>query len=269
MKKIKNVILGLLALIVIIYLGLCGWFYFKQEKALFNVVKLPENHVFQFRSEFKEVFIPVQENVKLHGVLFKAANPKGLILWLPGGRGMIDSIGIDAHYYTDLNYDLFVLNYRGFGKSGGKIESEEAFNRDMQAVYDHFKKEYTENKIVVFGFSLGTGPAATLAANNTPKLLILRAPYYSMRELGQNAIPYLPVSLLQKYEFPVNENLRSTKCPVVIFHGDQDKKIPITVSYRLKEQLKPSDKLIILKGQGHDQFEKNGDYLRALSTVLE
>jgi hypothetical protein len=43
----------------------------------------------------------------------------------------------------------------------------------------------------------------------------------------------------------------------------------MTVSYHLKEQLKPSDKLIILKGQGHDHVEKNGDYLRALSTVLE
>jgi pimeloyl-ACP methyl ester carboxylesterase len=270
MKKITKILKWILILIVLLYSGICMLFYFTQEKLLFNTsVKLKHEHVFSFTNPFEERYITMADKKNLHGVLFKAKESKGLILWLPGGRGMLDSIGVDAHFYTDLNYDLFVLNFRGFGKSEGKISSEKQFNQDMQTVYDYFKKEYLENNIVIFGYSLGTGPAAALAAGNNPKMLILKAPYFSMEELTQKAFPYLPIAILQKYEFPTSEYLEKVKCPVVIFHGDADQKIPIEASYQLKKQLKPSDKLIILKGQGHNNFENNSEYLKELSGMLQ
>lgn len=265
MKKILKWIVIVTALL---YSGICVLFYFTQEKLLFNTLKLQHNHVFEFANSFEERYIVMPDKQNLHGVLFKAKESKGLILWFPGGRGMIDSIGVNAHFYTDLNYDLFVLNYRGFGKSEGKISSEKQFNQDLQTVYDYFKKEYQENNIVIFGYSLGTGPAVALAKANNPKMLILKAPYYSMRKLAQKTFPYLPISLLQKYNFPMYEYLEKIKCPVVIFHGDEDKKISIEVSQRLKKHLKPSDDLIILKGQGHNGFVKNTEYLQELSGVL-
>lgn len=268
MKIIKKIFITLSALAVIYYLTLCVWFYFKQESILFNTVKLSKDHVFTFESIFEERYIPMQGSITLHGVLFRAKESKGLILWLPGGRGMIDSIGLDAHYHTDLNFDLFVLNYRGFGKSNGKISSEKQFNNDMQMVYDYFKKEYDEENIIIYGYSLGTGPAAVLAQNNNPRILILRSPYYSMVELTSKYFSYLPVALLQKYKFPVYENLRNIKCPVLIIHGEKDKKIPVTVAYRLKEQFKPGDNLLIIKNQGHDEFEKNVDYLEKIRLYL-
>jgi len=270
MKKIKKIFIWLFSVLFVLYLCLCSWFYFSQEKALFNTsVKLKHDHVFKFSTPFEERYITMQDNKRLHGVLFKAKKSKGLILWFPGGRGMLDSIGLNAPLYTDMHYDLFVLNYRGFGKSEGKISSEKQFNQDMQTVYSNFKKEYSENKIVIFGYSLGTGPAAFLAANNNPKMLILEAPYYSMTEMTQKAIPYLPISLLQKYKFKTNEYMAGIKSPIVIIHGEADKNIPVDVSYRLKKYLKSTDKLLILKGQGHNEFEKNKEYLVELSNILK
>ena len=131
-----------------------------------------------------------------------------------------------------------------------------------------FKKEYDEKNIVIYGYSLGTGPAAVLAQNNKPRMLILRAPYYSMVELTSKYFSYLPIALLQKYKFPVYKNLRNIKCPVLIIHGEKDKKIPVTVAYRLKEQFKPGDNLLIIKNQGHDEFEKNVDYLQKIKLYL-
>ena len=207
----KKIVKWILAIVALLYICLCGLFYFSQEKILFNSVKLTKDHVFKFANVFGERFITMQDNQKLYGVLFKAAASKGLILWFPGGRGMIDSIGIDAHLYTDLNYDLFVLNYRGFGKSEGIISSEKQFNRDMQSVYDYFRGEYAEDRIVIFGYSLGTGPAAALAVSNNPRMLILQAPYYSMNESAQKVFPYLPVKLLQKYKFQTYECIDKIK----------------------------------------------------------
>lgn len=269
MKNLKRITIWVTTILAAIYLIVCCWFYYSQEKLLFNTVKLDSNHVFEFSDSFEEHEIIMRDSIKLHGVLFKAKETKGLILWLPGGRGMIDSIGINAHFYTDLNYDLFLLNYRGFGKSEGTISSENQFNQDMQSVYDYFKATYGENKIIIFGYSLGTGPASALSANNNPKLLILKAPYFNMFELSEKVFPFIPVSLLQKYKFPIAENLQKTNCKVVIFHGDSDKKISIDVSYRLKASLKPSDTLFVLKGQGHNDFIKNPEYLQKLSSIIE
>jgi uncharacterized protein len=271
MNKIKKILKWVLGLAFILYLCFCGFYYFYQEKLLFNTsVKLKQDHVFKFSDPFEERDITMADQKKLNGVLFKAKASKGLILWFPGGRAMIDSIGIDSHIYTDLNYDLFVLDYRGFGKSEGKITSEKQFNQDMQSVYDYFKKEYDEKNIILFGYSLGTGPAAFVAANNHPKMLILQAPYYSMNEEPKRVFYYLPISLLSKYEFPVHSYLEKTKSPVILIHGDNDKKIPIKMaSLKLKKFLKPNDELVILKNQGHDNFIKNKDYLKELARIIQ
>jgi alpha/beta superfamily hydrolase len=271
MTKIKKISKWILVIIILLYLCLCVFYYFSQEKVLFNTsVKLKKEHLFQFSEPFEERYITMPDKKKLNGVLFKAKESKGLILWYPGGRGIIDSIGVDSKIYTDLKYDLFVLNFRGYGKSEGKISSEEQFNQDMQSVYDYFKKEYQEKNIILFGYSVGTGPAAFVASTNNPKMLILQAPYYSMENEAQRAFYYLPISLLSRYEFPVYSFLQKTKCPVVIIHGEIDDKIPAKISsYKLKEFLKPSDQLIILKGQGHNYFLENKEYLNALTRIIK
>lgn len=268
MRIIKRVIYVLLALVLIFYIAACIWFYTSQEQALFKTVKTPVGHKYTFAQRHEERQISMPDGVKLQGLLFKTESSKGLILWLPGGRGMLDSIGNDAKYYTDLGYDIFMLNYRGFGKSEGKISSEDQFNLDMQTVYDYFKKEYDEKQIVIFGYSLGSGPAAALASNNSPKMLILQAPYYSMTEMVQTAVPYLPISLLLNYKFPTYESIKRVESPVVIFHGDADRNIHPEVAGRLKKNLKPDDQVIILRIQGHNEFVKNQVYLSELRRVL-
>lgn len=271
MNKTKKILKWILGVIIFLYVCLCAFYYFSQEKVLFNTsVKLKKEHVFQFSEPFEERYITMPDKKKLNGVLFKAKNPKGLILWYPGGRGMIDSVGIDSKIYTDLNYDLFLLNFRGYGKSEGKISSEDQFNQDMQTVYDYFKKEYQEKNIILFGYSVGTGPAASVAAANNPKMLILQAPYYSMEKAAQESFYYLPIPLLSRYEFRVYSYLQKTKCPVVIIHGEIDDKIPVkTSSYKLKKFLKPTDELVILKDQGHNYFLENAEYIKELHRIIK
>lgn len=268
MKLFKKISLWLLAILVILYIGLCGWFYFSQDKMLFKTVKHPSSYKYKFDDRFEERDIKMEDGLKLNGVLFKTDSSKGLILWLPGGRGLLDSIGRNASYYTSMQYDIFMLNYRGFGKSEGLIESEEQFYQDLQSVYTYFKKEYGEDRIIVFGYSLGSGPAAALASGNRPKMLVLQAPYYSMEEMTQGIFPYLPTGLFLKYKFKTYEFIQKTKSPIVIIHGADDDKIKVDASLRMKKFLKKSDKLIILKGQDHQNFIKNEEYLSELKRVL-
>ncbi|WP_237144408.1 alpha/beta hydrolase [Pontibacter pamirensis] len=234
---------------------------------IFFPQKLTADHAFRFNQEFEEIYIPTKDGVRLHGLLFKAAEPKGLVFYLHGNAGSVDTWGMIAQTYTGLNYDIFILDYRGYGKSEGSISSERQFYEDVQAAYDQLKSIYPENQIVIAGYSIGTGPAAMLASVNKPKLLLLQAPYYSLDNLMQNLYPFVPAFLLN-YKFETFRFVENTEVPIVIFHGKEDEIIYPGSSEKLKAHLKPGDKVILLEGQGHNGMNDNPAYQKKLAEVF-
>lgn len=239
-----------------------------QESLLFHPDTYPMNHVYNFGEKFQEYFFKVDKKTSLNGVLFKADSSKGLVFYLHGNAGSIDSWGNIAGVYLENNYDFFILDYRGFGKSQGHISSEEQLYKDIQIVYDSLKTKYTEKNIVIIGYSIGTGPATQLASTNNPKLLILKAPYYNMPDLAHQYVKSVPAFSIS-YKFSTNEYIVKVKCPVIIFHGNQDEVIYVGSSYKLKELFKKEDRLIILNGQQHNGINENETYKKEFKKILQ
>jgi alpha-beta hydrolase superfamily lysophospholipase len=251
-----------------LYLAAVGLLYLVQERIIFFPQKLDKDYRFAFEQEFEELSLPMNDGVHLSGLLFRAEASKGLIFYLHGNAGSLASWGTIAKPYTELGYDLFILDYRGFGKSEGRISSEAQLHEDVSAVYNHFKIKYKEQDIVILGYSIGTGPAARLAAGSNAKLLILQAPYYNLKGLMSSLYPFIPTSIL-RYQFETNRWLRACKMPVALIHGDQDEVIPHEASLQLKELLKPADTLIILKDQAHSGISDNAEYRKVLKRLLD
>ena len=264
----KKFIRRTLIVLVSIYVSVCVLLYFFQEKIIFFPEKLAPNHVFSFGPGAEEMNIRTADNVALSGILFKAENTKGLIFYLHGNAGSLRTWGEIGKVYTDLGYDLFMLDYRGYGKSEGKISSEAQLFGDVQAAYNRLKKGYDENRIIVLGYSIGTGPAAQLASVNKPRMLILQAPYYSLVDMMKHEYPVIPTFLL-KYKLETNEYMKACRMPVVIFHGDKDEVIYYGSSEKLMKESKGSDTLITLNGQGHNGITRNPQYLVELKKLLE
>lgn len=239
----------------------------KQENMIFYPETLPADYQFTFKDEFEELFFKVDDETKLHGLLFRADSSKGLVFYLHGNGGSNDSWGHIADVYLHNNYDFFILDYRGYGKSQGKISGEKRLYNDIQLVYDSLKASYKESNIVIIGYSIGTGPAAKLAADNNPRLLILKAPYYNLADLVQAYYKIIP-SFLIRYKFKTNEFIKEVKCPVVLFHGDQDEVIYKGSSDKLKELFKEGDRLIILEGQKHNGINENAKFREELRKLL-
>lgn len=259
-----NLILILLALLLIVG----GILYFFQEKLIFFPQKLDKNFQFQFDQEFEEINLKTKDGKLLNGLLFKADHPKGLIFYLHGNAGNLTNWGGVSEPYLHLNYDVFILDYRGFGKSEGKITGQKQLFEDTQIAYDELKKRYTEDKIIVLGHSVGTGLASKLASTNHPKRLILITPYYNFKDLVKNIYPYVPTFLL-KYKLETNAYVKECKMPIVIVHGDEDEVIYYGSALKLEEELKPNDRLITLKNQGHNGITENEMYLAELKSILE
>lgn len=262
----KKIIFKSIFISLSIYVVICTLLYFFQEKLIFYPDKLKKEYEFNFHIPFKEMDIKVDEQVKLNGILFKSnQSSKDLIFYLHGNAGALDSWGYIAEYYTKLGFDLFILDYRGFGKSNGNIESEAQLHHDIQLVYNKLKQKYKEQNIIIVGYSIGTGLAAKLASENKPKMLILQAPYYNFTYLVNQKIPFIPTFLI-RYQLNTNTTIQKCKMPIAIFHGDKDNVINYNSSLKLQELLKDSDKVTILKGRSHE-ITVDSEYLEYISTI--
>lgn len=263
----KKFTLKFLTVILAIYTLVCALLYFFQERLIFFPQELSKEYSFQFDQPFEERSIKTNDGKILSGLLFKADRSDGLIFYLHGNAGSLSSWGHVARAYTDLNYDVFMLDYRGYGKSESEINSQRQLYEDVQTAYDEIKKEYSEDNIIVLGYSIGTGPASRLASENNPELLILQAPYFSLTDLMRHTYSVIPTFIL-KYKFETNEHLKDCNMPVIIFHGDRDEVIYYGSSLKLKEEFKNKVTLITLKGQGHNGMTDNKDYRNELKQIL-
>lgn len=268
MKRVVRILLKTVAICGILYVGICLTLYFYQEKLIFFPEKLDQNYHFEFSAPFEELSIKTGDGKLLNGLLFKSDSSKGLVFYLHGNASSLKNWGNAASNYTPLGYDVFILDYRGYGKSEGNITSEKQFFDDVQTVYDSMKKRYPENRIIIMGYSIGTGPATYLAARNHPRLLVLHAPYYNLTDMMKQRYPGLPTFLL-KYKFNTSEFVGQCKAPVAIFHGDADNVIYYGSSLKLRSLFKQGDTLFTLKGADHNNITDHPEYSEALKKVLE
>ncbi|TGD81860.1 alpha/beta hydrolase [Hymenobacter wooponensis] len=257
----------ILGLGAVLYVAICLLLYFQQERLLFFPNKLAKDYRFRFPGRFEERWITTADGTKLHGLLFPADSSQGLIFYLHGNGGALDSWGDVATTYTRLGYDVFLLDYRGYGKSEGRISSQQQLLADADTAYQQLLKEYPEERVVLLGYSLGTGVAAWLAAHHQPKLLVLQAPYASMRATARQHYPWVP-GLVVRYPLATDKVLPQVKAPIVIFHGDQDEIIDYRTTLKLKDLLKPQDQFITLPGVGHNGMTENLVYRRLIQQLL-
>lgn len=268
LKTFKFLGIVLFCFFLVIYVLLISYFYFNQVELVFHASGLPKDYKFDYQQKFEEINIPSFDGNNLNGLLFKAENSKGLVFYLHGNAGTLETWGEIAKTYTSLGYDIFILDYRSFGKSEGEIENEEQLSKDISIVYKIISKRYSENKIIIAGYSIGSGFAVKLALENKPKSLILQSPYYNFLELSGSRAPFFP-DFMKKFRLETNLYLPQIKVPIYIFHGTDDELIPCENSIRLKKLLKSNAYFYPLKNQGHIAINENEDFQKQLKIILE
>ena len=156
-----------------------------------------------------------------------------------------------------------------FNKSTGKL-SQRVLYQDAQLAYDYLKQHYPENRIVVFGRSVGTGIATKVAAENKPKLLLLESPFYKLADVAKTHYPFLPVTLLLKYTFRSDKWIPKVKCPIYIFHGTVDSIVPYSSGKKLAELADQNQtKLITIPQGGHNDLGNYPQYQLAIREILK
>lgn len=255
--------------LLVIYLIVCLILYLFQEKLIFFPQKLERDYTYRFHSSFEEVFIPTTDGAEINALLFKAAEPEGVILYFHGNAGNLAGWGFVAENFTRYNYDVFIMDYRGFGKSTGKL-SEAALQDDAIACYNFLVEDYAQESIIIYGRSIGSGVAVKLAAQVNPQLLMLESPFYHLADMAHHYLPFLPHQLLLKYTFRSDLHIKKVEAPVYILHGDEDEVVPYESGVKLFQSI-PEDQvqMFTIKGGGHNNLDSFEEYDRALMKILQ
>ncbi|MGJ8666138.1 MAG: alpha/beta hydrolase [Patiriisocius sp.] len=255
--------------ILAIYIVISVLLYYLQDQFLFKPEKLPKDFLFEYENQkVDEYNLETKDGATINGLHFKTTNPKGVVLYLKGNSKSIRGWGKFAVDFTRNQYDVIMVDYRGFGKSTGK-RSQEAIKRDLQFVYNKIKDRVPEEYIILYGRSLGSGFATKLASMNTPKMLILDAPYYSLLSVTNRYMPFMPLSILLRYPMPTHKWLKYVKCPIHIIHGTDDKLIPFKSSLKLAEIQPEKTQLYPILGGGHKNMNTFAAYHKTLTRIIQ
>lgn len=242
--------------------------YRTQEKSIFRSIPLDKHYTYTWDTTFQEVFLPSQ----IHALWFKTPNPKGVVLFFHGRGKNLTVHGTRAFPFLHRGYDVFAIDYHGFGKSAGELRQEEAFLDNGCIAYQFLQTHYKESDITIVGHSLGTSIATYVAHKNNPRTLILEAPFYNMIEAASYTKKYLPewvIRCILKYPLRTDQWITKVTCPITLFHGTADTTVPFEHSQKLFEQIKHKQEndLVLLPNVGHSLHE-DPTYQEKLSSLL-
>jgi pimeloyl-ACP methyl ester carboxylesterase len=242
--------------------------YFLQEKFIFKPEKLKQDFQFKYDIPFEEYFFDIEPGVRINGLHFFREKPTGLILYFHGNTRSIKGWAKYARDFYRYNYDVVLVDYRGFGKSTGK-RSEKEMLSDMQFVYEELKKKYSEDHLIVYGRSMGSGFATKVASDNNPRYLILDAPYFSFRKVVERFLPILPVRIVLRFQIRTDLWIEKVKCHTYILHGTKDWLIPLKHSKRLQQKNPRRITLIQIPGGHHNDLPSFPEYHNFIRDILK
>ncbi|HEY6135044.1 MAG TPA: alpha/beta fold hydrolase [Rubrivivax sp.] len=257
--------LNALLLALALYAALMLALWVGQERLIFYPVPLAAGHRFDFGADVHETWIEVP-GARLNALHLRRPQPEGVVFFLHGNSGNLDSWFTNAEFYRHANLDLFMIDYRGFGKSSGRIESQAQLEADVRAAWATIAPRYAGQRRVFFGRSLGTALAASMAAELQPELTVLVSPYESMVSMAAEHYPWVPRALL-RYPLRTDAALMQLKHPVLLVHGEGDALISIRHSERLLLHA-PHARLLRLPGVGHNDVHESRLYLDELRAEL-
>ncbi len=242
--------------------------YLLQDKFIFKPEKLKQDFQFKYDVPFREYFFDISPGVRINALHFFREKPGGLILYFHGNSRSIKGWARYAKDFYRYDYDVILVDYRGFGKSTGKRGEKEMLN-DMQVIYEKLKQKYSESHLIIYGRSIGSGFATKLASDNHPRYLILDAPYFSFLRVIERFLPILPIRIVLRYHLRTDLWLPKVNCHTYILHGTKDWLIPMRHSEALQKINPRKITLIRITGGGHNNLPSFDEYHNFIRDILK
>ena len=271
--------MSILGILFLSYLGVSLFLYFRQTRFIFFPSPYVETTPDAFNLNYQDVWIPVRagdRTVQLHGWWIPAQQERGVVLYLHGNGSNIGANVAQAARFHELNLSVLLIDYRGYGQSGGGFPNEASVYQDAEAAWSYLvgQQGISPKKIVLYGHSLGGAIAINLALQHPEAAgLIVQSSFTSIENMTYRTTPYrfLPISLILTQRFDSISKVRSLKMPVLFIHGTADLNVPSDMSESLYNAAPQPKQLWIVPDAGHNNVADiaGADYLSVVKAFVE
>ena len=257
----------LVALALVGYFGGLAVLYVKQRALLFPIPQTvrasPQSVGF---SEAEEHLLGTTDGEKIIVWHVPAKPGHPVVIFFPGNGDFLAGRVARFRGITADGTGLIAVSYRGYAGSSGQ-PSEQGLLRDAAAAYAFTSTRYAADRIVLWGFSLGSGVAVALAADQSVRKLVLEAPYTSTAEVAASMLRIVPVCWLMRDQFRSDERIGRVPAPVLIMHGARDPAISIRFGERLFALARDPKQFVRFPEGGHDNLDAYGATETALRFI--
>jgi fermentation-respiration switch protein FrsA (DUF1100 family) len=262
MKILRRILLAIVVLAVVGYIAALGVLYFKQRDFQYDnlgpmtaiaATKLSPGQV-------EAVAIPSTDNATVNGWYEPPSAGKPVILFYKGNSGSFTEEHERYEAWAAAGYGFLAFDYRGFPDSPGTISQPHILD-DAVSAYDWLKAKGFP--IVVWGRSLGSGPATYVSSIRNPDALLLETPFLSAVDVAFDRYWYMPVQWLMLDQFPVKQWILKVKAPVYVAHGTNDHTIDVHHGRAVYDLVPNKYGLWLVDGAGHGDLWKDGIWDKA------
>jgi fermentation-respiration switch protein FrsA (DUF1100 family) len=262
-----RIVIWLLGLAAVGYLGAVSLLYVFQRDLQYRP---PQNYRTAPRAaglpEAEEVVLATEDGEKVIAWHVPPHEGKNVVLFFHGNG---DTLALRVPRFRSVIADgtgLIALSFRGYAGSSGH-PTEGGLILDALAAYDYASSHYAPERIVVWGFSLSTGPAVAIASERRIGKLILEAPYTSTADVAASDLPFIPVRLLMKDQFHSDERITNVHVPLLVMHGERDPGIAIRFGRRLFALANEPKRFVAFPEGGHFDLDSYGASVVALEFI--
>ena len=229
MKYLYLLILSLLVTYTLVLI----FIYFNQRNLLYHPI---ENNYLDDKINFKheEIFIKTEKDIKLKSWLIEKDLKKyKTIVFFHGNAGNLFNRVHKLNKLNKLDINILIISWRGFSGNSGKPTEKNLYSDAKFSIKWLNNLGVNNNKIILYGESLGSGVAVELGQNNTFNSIILESPFTSIAKAAKIYYPYLPINLLLKDRYDSIDKINKITTPILIMHGMKDNIVPHVMGVKL------------------------------------
>lgn len=212
-----------------------------------------------------------RDGARLHARYIERAGAPYTLLYLHGNAGNLAGRSGLLQQLSEFGVSVLALEYRGYGQSEGSEPSEVGLYSDAQAAYEWAVAKTPASNLVLWGESLGGGPACELASTQPVGGVVLQSTFTSIADMAALSFPWLPVRMLVRTRFDNLSKIQRIQVPKLFLHSRHDEVVPFDMGQRLFAAApEPKDALWLERSGHNDMLYSDGEEVAArVATFLQ
>lgn len=251
----------ILAALAGIYLLVCAAIYGFQRRIIFLPSRAGDAPPADLG--IREVLVNSSGGNTLHGWWMPVDSAQYTLVFFHGNAGCVSKSEERLRFFRALGYSTLIVDYRGYGKSSGRIEEEQNIYDDARATlaFARDSLHVPMDKLIVWGWSLGGAVTVEVCQDIRPAAVVLEGTFYSMDDIARNNYPVFPISLMLKYHFRSGEKISRLQSPLFFIHSKNDFTIPYEQGRKLYDAATARKQFLDIDGSHNHGFNDHANVI--------